>query len=44
MGTPLDDAAGIHDEDLITSDDALESMRHEYDCAPTLERPQRFQE
>jgi hypothetical protein len=44
MGTALDDPAGIHDEDLIAGNDALEPMRHEDDRAPALERSQRFQE
>jgi hypothetical protein len=44
MGTPLNDPAGIHDEDLIAGNDALEPMRHEHDRASALEGLQRFQE
>ena len=38
MGTPFNDLARVHDEDLIAPDDAFEPMRDKYDRAPAPER------
>jgi hypothetical protein len=44
MGAPLDNAAGLHHEDLIAGRDALQPMGHKHNRAPAFEGAQRLQQ
>jgi hypothetical protein len=44
VGTPLDNAAGLHHEDLIAGRHALQSMGYKHNRAPAFEGAQRFEQ